>query len=89
MTDFLLGLLTNISKEQLRTVAERFRSLVAASSVYTGAEVIQITISGGGTLISSSDTLESVLKRADCMLYQSKQDGRNRVTLEPDALQQA
>jgi diguanylate cyclase (GGDEF)-like protein len=45
------------------------------------AQKLNVTISMGATLARADDTLESLLKRADELLYQSKSDGRNRVTV--------
>lgn len=42
-----------------------------------------ITCSYGVAQYQASDTLESLLHRADQALYQSKRDGRDRVTLAP------
>jgi PleD family two-component response regulator len=41
-----------------------------------------VTVSIGATLIHEKDTLESLIERADGLMYQSKQNGRNRVTVE-------
>lgn len=40
-----------------------------------------VTISIGATLVKEEDTIDAILKRADEMLYKSKENGRNRVTL--------
>ncbi|HPJ88206.1 MAG TPA: diguanylate cyclase [Thermotogota bacterium] len=41
---------------------------------------INVTISIGATMARKDDTLEKLLKRADELLYESKRNGRNRVT---------
>jgi PleD family two-component response regulator len=41
-----------------------------------------MTISIGATLVRPVDTFDSLLERADDLLYRSKQAGRNQVTLE-------
>ena len=40
-----------------------------------------ISISLGATVAHPDDTAESLIKRADQLLYQSKKEGRNRLTL--------
>ncbi len=40
-----------------------------------------MTISLGGTLVRPGDTRKSLVARADALLYQSKTEGRDRVTL--------
>jgi diguanylate cyclase (GGDEF)-like protein len=39
------------------------------------------TLSGGGTIATFNDTAETMLARADEMLYQAKRDGRNRICI--------
>lgn len=67
--------------EAYRT-AERLRGLLAESGrlkqIYPDAPV---TISVGIAEFEEADTLESVTMKADKALYQSKREGRNRVTL--------
>jgi diguanylate cyclase (GGDEF)-like protein/PAS domain S-box-containing protein len=65
---------------QLKTVAEKLRSLVANSCVCINGYAVRITVSGGATLLVGDDTSKSVLERADQLLYQSKTEGRNTIT---------
>ena len=43
---------------------------------------LSVTISIGATTVTEKDSVKIILKRADTLLYQSKGDGRNRVTLQ-------
>ena len=65
---------------QLKTVAEKLRSLVANSSLTINGYAVHITVSGGATLLVEDDSSKSVLERADQLLYQSKTEGRNTIT---------
>jgi PleD family two-component response regulator len=40
-----------------------------------------VSISLGATVAHPDDTAESLIKRADQLLYRSKKEGRNRLTL--------
>ncbi len=46
-----------------------------------GGRSLKVTMSFGATELGPEDTAESVLKRADEALYESKETGRNRVTV--------
>jgi diguanylate cyclase (GGDEF)-like protein/PAS domain S-box-containing protein len=63
-------------------VCERLRSLVASSSLDVPDGSVSVTASFGATLAEASDSPETVLHRADALLYQSKRDGRDRVTTD-------
>lgn len=65
---------------QLKTVAEKLRTLVKNSSIPINECTVHITVSGGATLLVEDDTSKSVLERADQLLYQSKTEGRNTIT---------
>jgi len=41
---------------------------------------LQVTISLGATLVRNDDTMESMVKRADTLMYRSKAAGRNCLT---------
>lgn len=64
-------------------VAERIREGIASTPVPTRIGPLKLTISLGtyAAVPTPADTCETFLERADQALYQSKQDGRNRVTL--------
>jgi len=76
-----LVLLPNADATSLASVAERIRFLVERSWIDSEPEPIRVTVSIGGTLGSDADDADSVVARADELLYRSKHDGRNRVTL--------
>jgi diguanylate cyclase (GGDEF)-like protein len=79
--EFLLCM-PNVGDEgSLGIIAERFRALVAASSVGIDGRALSVTASFGATLATREDTADSVFKRADALLYRSKKGGRDRVTV--------
>ncbi|WP_371367450.1 hypothetical protein SRRS_13910 [Sporomusa rhizae] len=67
-------------KEELVKVAERVRAMTEQSVFHLGLEDIRVTISVGATLAELNDTDETLVKRADELLYVSKRNGRNKVT---------
>jgi diguanylate cyclase (GGDEF)-like protein/PAS domain S-box-containing protein len=71
----------NVDEESLLRIAERYRAVVGSSHIRVGDTVLRVTISLGATLATGDDTLESVVRRADGLMYRSKQAGRNCVTL--------
>lgn len=77
-----IGILGRIDQEGLHSVAERIRSLVEKSHVRESNRTLQVTVSVGATLYRKGDTADSIFKRADSLLYRSKQNGRNCCTIE-------
>jgi len=69
------------SLESLSFICEKLLKLVSFSSLDYLDEKINVTISIGATFLKSNDTPESLVSRADELMYQSKQAGRNRVTI--------
>jgi diguanylate cyclase (GGDEF)-like protein len=68
-------------------VAEKIRHAVAAAPMATSAGNVEVTVSVGVTsLLAQADaagaTVEQLLRRADDCLYESKNHGRDRVTLD-------
>ncbi|MCU0725754.1 MAG: GGDEF domain-containing protein [Planctomycetes bacterium] len=75
-----VAVLMRVDGDGLLHIAERFRSLVAASPLRTGGAEASITVSIGITLAHTGDTVEGLVARADAAMYESKAAGRNRVT---------
>lgn len=66
-------------------IAERIRGLVENTDVVTATgETLKVTVSVGVTVVKSGDTLDSVVKRADALMYKSKEEGKNRVSVDID-----
>jgi diguanylate cyclase (GGDEF)-like protein len=68
--------------------AERLRKMVEAYPLHLSKSVRPITVSIGLSGLQAlakrdSATIESLLADADRYLYQSKENGRNRVTAAP------
>jgi diguanylate cyclase (GGDEF)-like protein/PAS domain S-box-containing protein len=76
-----VAIIANVDNEQLSGVAHKLRVLVEKSGVVVTGKIVGVTISIGATMSVGGDTLESVIKRADQLLYESKTAGRNLVTL--------
>jgi diguanylate cyclase (GGDEF)-like protein len=71
----------NVSDGELRNIAERYRILIESSGIPAEAGRLGITVSSGATLAGDQDTAESLVKRADRLMYDSKRAGKNRVTV--------
>lgn len=65
----------------LYQLCEKLRALVGHSQVELPSAKLSVTVSMGATLLHAGDTSESVVKRADDLLYESKHSGRNRVSV--------
>lgn len=79
--EFVL-LLTNASGKVSNEVAERIRSTIESTEFEFENTKIPVTVSIGiATRKAGEEDWEAFFKRADAALYQSKQNGRNRVTV--------
>jgi diguanylate cyclase (GGDEF)-like protein/PAS domain S-box-containing protein len=76
-----LVLAFNLNNETLKIIAEKLRSLVEQTTITTKTGQPRVTISIGATLVRNEDTLESLIYRADKLMYKSKANGRNCVTI--------
>ena len=63
-------------------IGEKIRSLVENTKVEYEGVTLSATVSIGATMARAGDSPETVVKRADELMYQSKQSGRNRVTTD-------
>jgi diguanylate cyclase (GGDEF)-like protein/PAS domain S-box-containing protein len=77
-----IAILGNVRDERtLLKIAEHLRIMVECSRLDVGSESLAATMSIGATLLHPGDTAESFVGRADQLMYQSKEAGRNRVTV--------
>jgi diguanylate cyclase (GGDEF)-like protein/PAS domain S-box-containing protein len=71
------------TEQTLTSTAERLRALVEQSSFVAHGRRVPVTVSLGGAMVASGDTVASLLERADAQLYAAKHAGRNRVHIAP------
>lgn len=74
-------ILINTPLRSAMEVAERIRLTVQSTHFQWEGKVLPVTVSVGVSVRLPQEGWESLFKRADDALYQSKQGGRNRVTI--------
>lgn len=75
-------IVVNVEEEQLHSVGDRLRLLVEQSGIGIDSDTVNVTVSIGATICRPGDTAETVLKRADTLMYRSKQSGRNCISMD-------
>ncbi len=60
-------------------IAERIRAHVVSSPINNAGCTINVSVSGGIAKFDETDSIESLIDRADKALYKAKEGGRNRV----------
>jgi len=73
-------ILEKIDPQSLRDRAELLRRLVEHTKVRHEGEELSVTMSCGGGVVRVGEHPEDLVKRADELLYRSKEAGRNRCT---------
>ncbi|HCR66657.1 MAG TPA: GGDEF domain-containing protein, partial [Oceanicaulis sp.] len=79
----------NTSLEDAKAIAEKIRQVVESKRLLrksTNEDLGNITISMGVSQFRPSEVVECLIERCDANLYKSKQQGRNRVTVDGDQL---
>lgn len=77
-----MALLPRMLPPRLEETANRFRVLVESSSAKVSNDKLRITVSIGATLLRPGESPEEAVARADRLMYRSKNEGKNRVTME-------
>lgn len=75
-----IGIIRNVDHTALVAIGNRCRILVEKSYLTFKDSFINVSISLGGTLAKVGDSVGSLLRRADALLYASKKKGRNCLT---------
>jgi diguanylate cyclase (GGDEF)-like protein/PAS domain S-box-containing protein len=78
--DEFVVVLLGVDAAGLVAVANKLRNIVAASGLAVAGHLVQVNISIGATLARPDDTVDTLLKRVDDRLYDSKSAGRDRVS---------
>lgn len=76
-----IGIIRNINRQDLELLGNRVRLLIENSYMVYENEKLYVTVSIGATLVNEDDTIDSLIKRADSLLYKSKAAGRNCLTI--------
>lgn len=79
-----VGVIRNVEGRSVQRFADRCRALIGATEIRLDEQTIQVTASVGATLAHAGDTPDSLVRRADALMYASKRDGRDRVTFDED-----
>ena len=73
---------SDVLAEGLVKASEKLRVLIEASVLHISEiKRLSYTISVGATLVDAMDDVETIIDRADNLMYQSKVAGKNRVTI--------
>lgn len=78
--DEFLILLPETSEEKAAKLAERIRKNVESRKYVYENETISVTVTLGISVVRyDSDTVDSIIKQADMLMYEGKRAGRNRI----------
>jgi len=80
--DKFLVIVTNVDQTRLDFISNKIRLLAAASSILIENKLVNITVSIGASLARLIDTPESLSKRVQQLMLQSKKSGGDSVSLE-------
>ena len=76
-----IGIIRNINGGDLELLGNRLRLLVENSYIIHENKKLFVTVSIGATLVNENDNIDTLIKRADTLLYKSKEEGRNCLTI--------
>jgi diguanylate cyclase (GGDEF)-like protein len=80
--DEFLAVVLNVREDQLLAIGNKLRALVEHSTINVGPAFQRVTVSVGATAADADDTMDTLLKRADDLMYRSKASGGNLVTID-------
>ncbi len=69
----------NVGQKEIRQMAERLRILVEGSAMLANGKIIDTSVSMGAAVAKTGDTVETLIKKADQLMYESKNRGGNQV----------
>lgn len=72
-----VGIIKNVDLTSLENIGNRYRALIEKTSITVDGDTLGITVSIGATIVREDDSVSSLIKRADQLMYKCKQTGRN------------
>ena len=63
-------------------ISDKLRLVVEKYTFKSSEKEFKVTISIGGTLFKKGETIQELIARADSYMYESKETGRNKVTVK-------
>lgn len=76
-----IGIISNVTTETLKVVANKIRLFIKSSEVTINGFRHSVTVSIGCAVSIIGESQTSIVKRADELMYESKKNGRNRITI--------
>lgn len=80
--DEFIIIVPNIDEQGLQNISERLLRFVLGSNFTFERHNVCVTVSIGCAIANSSDTDDSIIHRADKLMFKSKSSGGNRYTLD-------
>ncbi len=77
-----LAIVLNLERQEVGLLGRKLLSLVEQSFLDTQTGPLSVTVSMGAAFARKNDSSESLVARADHLMYESKRKGRNTVTTE-------
>jgi diguanylate cyclase (GGDEF)-like protein/PAS domain S-box-containing protein len=72
---------SGVDRKSLMAIAEKLRVLVASLGILISGVSVKTSISIGATVAKREDDMDSLIRRADRIMYDSKNNGRNTVSI--------
>ncbi len=76
-----IAIIVNTDADNLYRIAQKLKLLVEQSYLTSDKEKVSVTVSIGATIAVDYDTPTSLIERADNLMYKSKKQGRNTITV--------
>jgi len=71
----------HITEEELKATCDRLRNVIRSSFLHIGTAVVRTTVSIGAAIAAGEITREQLVQQVDELLYESKQAGRDYVSI--------
>lgn len=78
----LVGIYSLNKSYEASIIAEKFWLLIANTDVQAGNQALHVSASVGVTAVMPSDTVASLIERADQNMYTTKKNGKNGITVK-------